>query len=176
MTSTFGYSHALFSQGTNLRKFALEVDKKENGGNNNGLIDGTEIESFKKLVEQKSGVIFDFSKLKEVGKRTIPIQDDNRNWLYNNTTEVANTFRGVVTTKTIDWLNGKKDGKDLFVSSRRTLDIPTMSDNDFRTSINSVNAQEEKVSKALAKKTTEKQAELHERTKSTAEKVFEWIF
>ena len=34
---TIGYTHSLFTG--NLRSLALQVDKKENNGNGNGLID-----------------------------------------------------------------------------------------------------------------------------------------
>ena len=36
-----GYSHTLFKAGTYLRRYAQEADKKENGGNGNGVIDGS---------------------------------------------------------------------------------------------------------------------------------------
>ena len=61
MSNGIGYSHALFSYGSNVRKFALEADKKENGGNDNGLLDGNEIAVFKQNIKKVAGFDFDFS-------------------------------------------------------------------------------------------------------------------
>ena len=72
-----GYSHTLFSSGSYLRKYAEQADKKANGGNGNGVIDGIEIKKFKDIVKQKTGYDFDFSSMKSVQNKTIAVQNKN---------------------------------------------------------------------------------------------------
>ena len=179
MTDTVsGYSHTLFSSGYYLRRYAEEVDKKEKGGNNNGVIDGNEIQEFKKLVKQKTGYDFDFSGMKQVQKKTIQVRKDGE-FLFNTTTEIAQKYRNATSTKTIDWMNDKQPGKDLLVPSRETLDIPYMNDNDYKQSKNSVDRQEVIVRKKIEAQNQQKRAkdaqELNEHCKSTLEKVVDWF-
>ena len=174
-----GYSHALFAAGSYLRRYAEEVDNKNNGGNGNGVIDGNEINKFKSVVKEKTGYDFDYSSLKQVKQKNIKVQNQN-GFLFNNTTEIAKQYGTATTTKTIDWLNNKVDGKDLLVSSRKTLDIPYMDIDDFNSSRTNVQMQEEKVRELVQKQNKEQKAaemkELKENTESTATKVLNWIF
>ena len=173
-----GYSHAVFSYGSYLRKYAEQADDKANGGNDNGVIDGNEINKFKEIVKAKTGYNFDFSKISQVENKTIAIQENNK-FIYHTTTDVANKYGNAVTTKTVDWMNGKQPGKDLFVPSRKTIDIPFMSDDEYKTSKAAVEKQELEVRKRVEKQNAEKKAkeaeELHENTKSWFEKICDAI-
>ena len=167
-----GYSHTLFSGGSYLRRYAEEADKKENGGNGNGVIDGNEIQKFKSIVKQKTGYNFDFSGMSQVGSKTIKVQD-NEGFLFNNTTEIAKKYGNATSTKTIDWMNNKQAGKDLLVPSRKTLDIPYMSDDDYKKSKSSVDTQEQAVRARVQKQNEQKRMaearELNENCKSCLE-------
>ena len=173
-----GYSHTLFSSGSYLRKYAEQADKKANGGNGNGVIDGNEIKKFKDIVKQKTGYDFDFSSMKSVQNKTIAVQD-KKGFIFNNTAEISRKYRNATSTKTIDWINGKQAGHDLLVPSRKTLDIPYMSDDDFKTSKESVDKQEQTVRAKIQKQNEAKKQreakELHENCKSTVEKCIDWF-
>ena len=173
-----GYSHTLFSGGSYLRKYAEEVDKQENGGNGNGVIDGNEIQKFKSIVKQKTGYDFDFSGINQVANRTITVQDKN-GFLFNNTAEIAKKYGNATSTKTIDWMNGKQSGKDLLVPSRKTLEIPYMSDDDYNKSKSLVDRQEQAVRSRIEKqneaKKTKEAKELHNNCKSDFEKVCDYL-
>ena len=169
-----GYSHALFSSGSYLRKYAEQVDSKAAGGNANGVIDGNEIQKFKALVKQKTGYNFDFSNMKSVKNKTIAVQNQ-KGFIFNNTTEIAKKYGNAATTKTIDWINGKQDGHDLLVPSRKTLDIPYMNDDNFKVSKQSVDKQEQvvraKIQKQNEAKKQQEAKELHDNSKSILEKI-----
>lgn len=173
-----GYSHTLFSYGSYLRRYAEEADKKENGGNGNGVIDGAELQKFKSIVKNKTGYDFDFSQMSQVKNKTIKVQNEN-GFIFNNTTEIAQKYGNSVSTKTIDWINDKQQGKDLLVNSRKTLDIPFMSDNDYKTSKASVEKQEATVRTIIEKQNDEREAqearELQEHCMSAFEKFLRWI-
>ena len=173
-----GYSHTLFSSGSYLRKYAEQADKKANGGNGNGVIDGNEIKKFKDIVKQKTGYYFDFSSMKPVQNKTIAVQNKN-GFIFNNTTEIAKKYGNATSTKTIDWMNRKQEGHDLLVPSRKTLDIPYMSDDDYKTSKQSVDKQEQtvraKIQKQNEAKKQQEAKELHENCKSTFEKCVDWF-
>ncbi|MBQ4115556.1 hypothetical protein IJD34_09160 [bacterium] len=135
-----GYSHAIFQNTNGFRALALQVDKIENGGNNNGIIDGKEIQIFKKEVNNKYGYTFDFSQLDTIKTKKISVRDSKtREAYYNTTTEIAKEFGGATTTKTIDWLNNKKPGKDLLTYSTLSIDIPVM--DNYEKNVENVNEQ-----------------------------------
>ena len=156
MSNGIGYSHALFSYGSNVRKFALEADKKENGGNDNGILDGNEIAVFKQNIKKVAGFDFDFSELVQAQKKSIKVQDNNGNWIYNNATEIANDYKSA-TSKSTNWLNGKQPNKDIFIPKNKSLFIAYMSEQDFMSSKSSVDEQENLIKGNLqAKKEIEK--------------------
>lgn len=173
-----GYSHTLFSTGSYLRKYAEQADKQANGGNGNGVIDGNEIKTFKNIVKQKTGYDFDFSSMKPVQNKTIAVQDNN-GFIFKNTAEIAKKYGNAVSTKTIDWMNGKQAGHDLLVPSRKTLDIPYMTDDDYKTSKQSVDKQEQivnaKIQKQNKAKKQQEAKELHENCKSVFESIADWF-
>ncbi len=76
-------------------------------------------------------------------------------------------------------MNGKQHGKDLLVPSRKTLDIPYMSDDDYKKSKSSVDAQERTVRARVQKQNDERRMaearELNENCKSSLEKAFDWV-
>lgn len=148
MTNGIGYSHALFSSGSNLRQMALNADKKENGGNNNGLLDGDEIAKFSQAFKSKTGVDFDFSNIKQATKKSIPIQDNKGNFIFKNGTDIANTYKSA-TSKSTNWLNGKQEGKDIFIPRNKSLYIAFMDEKDYMASKSSANAQERIIKEKL---------------------------
>ncbi|MCQ2740121.1 MAG: hypothetical protein MJ237_07835 [bacterium] len=99
-----GYTHSYFAWGSNLRTIAEKYDKKENGGNDNGLIDKGEIQKFKDEVEQQYGAIFDFANLSQSISKAVPTEGhttvDGLNSDYSN--------NGANRKSTI-FLNGKKN-------------------------------------------------------------------
>ncbi len=142
---TIGYSLALFSMdGSNkLRQYAVKADEK---GNKNGLLDGDEINEFKKQIKARCGYEFDFSKIKEAEKKKIDVND------YQNVTEIARKYKAS-TTQIIDALNpaAAKREKDPYGSvminnytREHGINIAYMSEKDFQMSKKSVEAQEEK--------------------------------
>ena len=161
-----------------MRRYAEQADDKANGGNGNGVIDGNEIKKFKDIVKQKTGYNFDFSSMKQVKNKTIAVQDEN-GFIFNTTTEIANKYRNATSTKTIDWMNGKKEGHALLVPSRKTLDIPYMNDDDYKSSKQSVDKQEDTVSSIIQKqneaKKLQKAKEYHEMCKSVLEICVDWF-
>ena len=169
-----GYTHSMFTG--NLRAYAQKVDKDTaNGGNNNGMIDGKEIELFKALVKKETGYNFDFSKIKQSSAKTVQIQDNNRNFLYNNSTELAAKYKNNgASSKSIEALNG---GNPFGQNKNKTAVIPYMVESDFAASQNEVNRQEAEVSKRIQQqkedKKVQQQKELHENTKSDLEKLAE---
>ena len=76
-------------------------------------------------------------------------------------------------------MNGKQEGHDLLVPSRKTLGIPYMSDDDYKTSKQSVDKQEQtvraKIQKQNEAKKQQEAKELHENCKSTFEKCVDWF-
>ena len=157
MTSqALGYTHTLFSGGSNLRSYALEVDKKENGGNNNGLIDGNEIAKFKELVKKETNIDFDFSNIKQATKKSVNVQKSNGEWIYQNGSELSKAYKST-SSKTIDWLNNKQEGKDIFIPRNKSLYISFMTEQNYMSSKSEVDRQEELVRNALK---TRKQIEI----------------
>lgn len=175
MTQALGYSHALFQGGSFLRKYALEADKKENNGNNNGLIDGNEIQVFKDIVKKKTGVIFDFSNIDQATKKSVKIQDDDGNWIFHNGTEIAQKYKSAI-TKTTDWLNGKQPGKDIFIPKNKSLYISYMTDESFTKSKSEVDKQEQKVRAAIEAQNQEKNESKNTKTKKNEKSLIEELF
>ena len=168
-----GYTHSMFSG--NLRAYAQKVDKDtQNGGNNNGMIDGKEIELFKDLVKKETGYNFDFSKIKQSSAKTVKIQE-NHNFLYNNTTELAAKYRNNgASSQSIEALNG---GNPFNANKNKTAIVPYMSEEDFTASQQEVDRQEAEVSRRIQQQKEDKKAqqqkELHENTKSYLEKLWD---
>ncbi len=165
-----GYTHSMFTG--NLRAYAQKVDQDtKNGGNNNGMIDGKEIELFKSLVKKETGYNFDFSNIKQSSAKTVTIQE-NHNFIYNNTTELAAKYKNNgASSKSIEALNGGNPFKAL---ANKTAILPYMSEEEFAASQKEVDRQEAEVSKRIqqqkADKKAQEQKELHENTKSDWEK------
>ena len=170
-----GYTHSMFTG--NLRAYAQKVDSDaKNGGNNNGMIDGKEIELFKDLVKKETGYNFDFSNIKQSSAKTVTIRENN-NFIYNNTTELAAKYReNGASSKSIEALNG---GNPFKANKNKTAIVPYMSEADFAASQKEVDKQEAEVSKRILKMKEEKKAkqqqELHEATKSDFEKFCEKV-
>ena len=166
-----GYTHSMFTG--NLRAYAQKVDKdSKNGGNNNGMIDGKEIELFKALVKKETGYDFNFSNIKQSSAKTVNIQE-NHNFIYNNTTELAAKYRNNgASSQSIEALNGGNPFKAL---ANKTAIVPYMSEEEFSASQKEVDRQEAEVSKRIQQKNADKKAqeqkELHENTKSDFEKL-----
>lgn len=138
---TIGYTHSMFTG--NLRAIALKLDKKENNGNDNGLIDGKEINQFKALVKQKYGVDFDFNSIKQSSVKEIAIKDNEGNYIYNNGMELSSKYKNNGTnSKIINHLNG---GDPFAKYSNTKAKIPYMNEADFKKSQEYVNQKEEDV-------------------------------
>ena len=168
-----GYTHSMFTG--NLRAYAQKVDQDtKNGGNNNGMIDGKEIELFKALVKKETGYNFDFSNIKQSSANTVTIQK-NHNFIYNNTTELAAKYKNNgASSKSIEALNG---GNPFNALANKTAIVPYMSEEEFAASQKEVDRQEAEVSKRIQQKNADKKAqeqkELHEATKSDLEKLWD---
>ena len=168
-----GYTHSMFTG--NLRAYAQKVDKDtKNGGNNNGMIDGREIELFKTLVKKETGYDFDFSNIKQSSAKTVTIQE-NHKFIYNNTTELAAKYKeNGASSKSIEALNG---GNPFSANKNKTAIVPYMSEEDFAASQKEVDRQEAEVSKKIEEIQKEKKAkeqkELHENSKSDLEKLWD---
>ncbi len=164
-----GYTHSMFTG--NLRAYAQKVDKDtQNGGNNNGMIDGKEIELFKDLVKKETGYNFDFSIIKQSTAKTVKIQENNM-FLYNTTTELALQYQNNgASSKAIEALNG---GNPFKQNKNKTAIIPYLSVADFKSSAANVEEQEAAVSKNIQKiKANLKEQEkykLHEEARSDVE-------
>ena len=165
-----GYTHSMFTG--NLRAYAQKVDKDtQNGGNNNGMIDGKEIELFKDLVKKETGYNFDFSNIKQSSAKTVTIQE-NHNFIYNNTTELAAKYRNNgASSQSIEALNG---GNPFNALANKTAIVPYMSEEEFAASQKEADKQEAEVSRRIqqqkADKKAQEQKELQENTKSDWEK------
>ncbi len=165
-----GYTHSMFTG--NLRAYAQKVDKDtQNGGNNNGMIDGKEIELFKDLVKKETGYNFDFSNIKQSSAKTVTIQE-NHNFIYNNTTELAAKYKNNgASSKSIEALNG---GNPFNALANKTAIVPYMSEEEFAASQKEADKQEAEVSRRIqqqkADKKAQEQKELQENTKSDWEK------
>ena len=165
-----GYTHSMFTG--NLRAYAQKVDKDtQNGGNNNGMIDGKEIELFKDLVKKETGYNFDFSNIKQSSAKTVTIQE-NHNFIYNNTTELAAKYKNNgASSKSIEALNG---GNPFNALANKTAIVPYMSEEEFAASQKEADKQEAEVSRRIQKQKADKKAqeqkELQENTKSDWEK------
>ncbi len=173
---TLGYTHAMFTG--NLRAYAQKVDKDtENSGNNNGMIDGREIEAFKSLVKKETGYDFDFSKLKQSGKKVIFIQDENNHWKYNSSMQLASIYaKNGASSQAINALNG---GDPFAKNANKTAIVPFLDEVTFSICQEEVEKQEQEVSGRLLQKREDKKAaekqELHEATKSDLEKAWDWF-
>lgn len=146
---TIGYSLALFSvDGSNkLRQYAVKADEK---GNNNGLLDGDEVNEFKQQIKNRCGYEFDFSEIKEAEKKNINVMK------FENVTEIARQYKAS-TTKIIDALNpaaAKREknpyGEVMINNYTREhgINIAYMSEDDFKSSKKSIELQEDKYIKA----------------------------
>ena len=150
MTGLIGYTHALFSSGSYFRNIALEVDKEENGGNNNGLIDGDEIVNFKQKIKEKYNFDFSFENIYRSEKMTVAIKDENGHYKYNNVSELVNEYADNGTsTVTIFALNGTKDIFKPKYYSKNTVDISYLDVDRFRTSQEAVEQQENMLRSAI---------------------------
>lgn len=150
MTGGIGYTHALFSSGSYFREIALEVDKEENGGNKNGLIDGNEIVNFTKKIKEKYNFDFSFENINQSEKRTVAIRDENGHYNYNNVSELVNEYAGNGTSKvTIFALNGTEDIFQPKYYSKNTVDISYLDVDKFRKSQEAVEQQEDMLRSAI---------------------------
>ena len=100
-----GYTHSMFTG--NLRAYAQKVDRDTaNGGNNNGMIDGKEVEAFKALVKKETGYDFSFANLHQSVAKQVLVKDNN-GWKYNSAMQLAEAYREFgVSSQSIIGLNG----------------------------------------------------------------------
>ena len=100
-----GYTHSMFSG--NFRKYAQKVDKDTaNGGNNNGMIDGKEVEAFKALVKKETGYDFSFANIHQSVAKQVLVKDKN-GWKYNSAIQLAEAYREFgASSQAIIGLNG----------------------------------------------------------------------
>ena len=171
--SEIGYTHSMFTG--NLRAYAQKVDKDTaNGGNNNGMIDGKEVEAFKTLVKKETGYTFDFSNIHQSVAKPVQIRDE-KGWKYHTAMELAAEYSNVgANSNAIIGLNGG----DPFSKNKNTYAyVPHNAY--FVNDKNEVDRQEIEASKGLYKKQQEQKAkeqqELHEATKSDLEKAWDWF-
>ena len=152
---SIGYTHALFTG--NLRSIALKVDKKDNGGNDNGLIDGKEIKQFKDLVKTTYGIDFDFNAIKQSSEKDVAIKNNNGGYKYNTMTELSNAYQNNGTnSKTIKFLNG---GDPFAKLKNNTAKISYLNENDFKESQKYVKEQEDKINSKIEEKRNQKNQE-----------------
>ena len=168
-----GYTHSMFTG--NLRAYAQKVDSDaKNGGNNNGMIDGKEIELFKDLVKKETGYNFDFSKIHQSVSKPMLIKDEN-GWRYHTSMELAAKYSEFgASSQSINALNGG----DPFAKEKNSVAyVPFNAE--FKNDKKEVDKQEAEVSKRILKMKEEKKAkqqqELHEATKSDFEKFCEKV-
>ena len=165
MGGEIGYTHALFAANSYFRQIALDVDKEENGGNNNGLIDNGEIQEFKKRVKEKYNFDFSFNNISQSELKNIKFKGENR-WgqiacIWDTCTELSEHYANNGTSsKTIFALNKNKgedinEMKDLFAPTKYkqdTIDISYMEEEDFHKSQEEVERQEAILRKQLEEK------------------------
>lgn len=170
---TIGYTHSLFTG--NLRSLALQVDKKENNGNENGLIDGNEINKFKTLAKQKYGINFDFNSITQSSVKEVAIKDKDNNYIYHNSSELSHKYQNNGTNSTtISLLNG---GDPFAKSSNKTAKISYMPEADFKKSQEYVNKQESAIRTKIDAKQNEKaqQKQNAQKTPSFWENPIAWL-
>lgn len=168
-----GYTHSLFTG--NLRALALQVDKKENHGNGNGLIDGKEINQFKVLAKQKYGINFDFNSITQSSVKEVAIKDKDDNYIYHNGSELSRKYQNNGTNSTtIEALNG---GDPFARSSNKTAKISYMPEADFKKSQAYVNKQESAIRAKIDAKQNAKaqQKQNAQKTPSFWENPIAWL-
>ena len=170
---TIGYTHSLFTG--NLRALAVQVDKKENHGNGNGLIDGNEINKFKTLAKQKYGINFDFNSITQSSVKEVAIKDKDNNYIYHNGIELSRKYQNNGTNSTtIEALNG---GDPFAKSSNKTAKISYMPEADFKKSQAYVNKQESAIRAKIDAKQNKKaqQKQNAQKTPSFWESPIAWF-
>ena len=170
---TIGYTHSLFTG--NLRSLALQVDKKENNGNGNGLIDGNEVNKFKTLAKQKYGINFDFNSITQSSVKKVAIKDKDNNYIYHNGSELSHKYQNNgANSITISFLNG---GDPFAKSSNKTAKISYMPEADFKKSQEYVNKQESAIRTKIDAKQNEKaqQKQNAQKTPSFWESPIAWL-
>ena len=179
MTNGIGYSHAIFQDGNYTRKYALEADNLRNGGNENGILDGKEIEVFKNIIKTKTGYDFDFSKIGQVELKKEAIQDNNGNWIHTDERSIALKYKSA-TVKSTQALNNKEYNKSLFIPKNKELNIAYMANEDYDKSVLEVNRQEEEMRVIIDRQNEEAklkaEQEYIDKNKSCLEKLAEWVF
>lgn len=142
-----GYSLALFGgKNSTFHYYADEADKK---GNNNGLIDNKEEESyFKQQIKSAFNYDFSFDNIKKAHKEHLSVWEKGDHSLdYYDFAEISRDYK-VSLTKTLKWLNPNtkearvgQDYVNLEGWKQNGVTIANMSEKDYKESVEAIQSQ-----------------------------------
>ena len=172
MTGALGYTHALFGGvESHLRTMAIKYDKKENGGNENGLLDGNEIAKFSDELMRKTNIDFNSLGLKQSVVKTVKNEYSPLDGNKTIAEKAAEKYRAYNTNSTsIFALN---DGN----LQKNEIKVSYLSNEDYnagRKALEQAGA-EAKLAKAAAKEKENNSQKSTYESKDTFSKFISWI-